>query len=232
MTLYKTFTLKKFAVIVAAGSGLRMSSNVPKQFLLVNGKAVLWYTLNTFLRAYDDMRIVLVLHEKYIETGKEIAYLLNAEKRIVITAGGETRFHSVKSGLQFVEHPSIVFVHDGVRCLVSEKLIHSCYEEAMKNGNAIPAIKSVDSLRMITNDGNKILDRNKVFVIQTPQTFKSEIILKAFEKEYDEIFTDEATVVENTGEKINLIEGETNNIKITQPVDLVIAEKILDKYVL
>ncbi|HEX4372344.1 MAG TPA: 2-C-methyl-D-erythritol 4-phosphate cytidylyltransferase [Puia sp.] len=221
--------MKKFAVIVAAGSGLRMNKNVPKQFLLVNGKSVLWYTLNTFLRAYDDMQIVLVLHEEYIDTGKAIVHSLNAQNRIVITAGGETRFHSVKNGLKFVEHPSIVFVHDGVRCLVSEKLIHSCFEETMKNGNAIPSIKPVDSLRMETNDGNKILDRNKIHLIQTPQTFTSEIILKAFEKDHDEIFTDEATVVEKMGVKINLIEGETNNIKITQPVDLIITEKILEK---
>jgi 2-C-methyl-D-erythritol 4-phosphate cytidylyltransferase len=222
--------LKKFAVIVAAGSGLRMSSNVPKQFLLVNGKAVLWYTLNTFLRAYDDMQIILVLHEEYIETGKAIVHSLNAENRVVITVGGETRFYSVKNGLQLVEHPSIVFVHDGVRCLVSEKLIHFCYEEAKKNGNAIPSIKPVDSLRMEMNDGNKNLDRNKVHVIQTPQTFKSEIIVAAFEKDQDESFTDEATVVEGIGVKINLIEGEANNIKITQPVDLPIAEKILKDY--
>jgi 2-C-methyl-D-erythritol 4-phosphate cytidylyltransferase len=222
--------LKKFAVIVAAGSGLRMSSNVPKQFLLVNGKAVLWYTLNTFLRAYDDMQVILVLQDEYIKTGKAMVHSLNGENSIVITVGGKTRFHSVKNGLQFVEHPSIVFVHDGVRCLVSEKLIHTCYEETMKNGNAIPSIKSVDSLRMEMNDGNIILDRNKVHIIQTPQTFKSEIIIKAFEKDYEESFTDEATVVESTGVKINLIEGETNNIKITQPLDLIIAEKILDKY--
>jgi 2-C-methyl-D-erythritol 4-phosphate cytidylyltransferase len=222
--------LKKFAVIVASGSGVRMNNKVPKQFLLVNGKAVLWYTLNTFLHAYGDMQIILVLHEQYIETGEAIVNSLNAGNGIVITVGGETRFHSVKNGLQFVEHPSIVFVHDGVRCLVSEKLIRSCYEEAIKNGNAIPSIKPVDSLRMDMNEGNKILDRNKVHIIQTPQTFKSEIIVAAFEKDYKESFTDEATVVESTGVKINLIEGETNNIKITQPVDLIIAEKILDKY--
>ena len=207
-----------------------MNNIVPKQFLLVNGKAVLWYTLNTFLRAYDDMQIILVLHEEYIETGKAIVNSLSAGNRIMITAGGETRFHSVKNGLRLVEHPSLVFVHDGVRCLVSENLIHACYEEAMKNGNAIPSVKPVDSLRMETTHGNKILDRNKVFVIQTPQTFKSEIILKAFEKEYDEIFTDEATVVECTGVKINLIEGETNNIKITAPGDLILAETILNTY--
>ena len=155
---------------------------------------------------------------------------VNAENEITITTGGETRFHSVKSGLQFVQHPSIVFVHDGVRCLVSEKLIHNCYEETLKKGNAIPAIKPSDSLRLEISDGNKILDRNKVYIIQTPQTFASEILTKAFEQDYDESFTDEASVVEKMGVKINLIEGEKNNFKITQPVDLIIAENILSKY--
>jgi 2-C-methyl-D-erythritol 4-phosphate cytidylyltransferase len=222
--------LKKFAVIVAAGSGVRMSCNVPKQFLLVNGKAVLWYTLNTFLRAFEDMQVILVLQEQHIENGKAIVHSLDAETRMVIVAGGETRFHSVKNGLQFVEHPSVVFVHDGVRCLVSEKLIRSCYEETIKNGNAIPSIKPVDSLRIETNDGNKTLDRTKVHIIQTPQTFTSEIISKAFERDYEERFTDEATVIEEMGVKINLIEGEKDNIKITQPFDLIMAEKVLNSY--
>jgi 2-C-methyl-D-erythritol 4-phosphate cytidylyltransferase len=222
--------LTKFAVIVAAGAGVRMGSDVPKQFLFVNGKPVLWHTLNTFLNAYNDMQIILVLHEQYIETGKAIVHSLNADGRIIITTGGETRFHSVKNGLQFVEHPSIVFVHDGVRCLVSEKLIHSCYDEAVEKGNAIPAIKPVDSLRIDTAHGNKILERNKVHIIQTPQTFRSEIITNAFSQNYDESFTDEASVAEKAGEKINLIEGEKNNFKITQGIDLAIAEEILNKY--
>ncbi len=207
-----------------------MGSDVPKQFLLLNGKTVLWHTLSTFLNAFDDMQIILVLHEQYVETGKAIVHSLNAENRIIITTGGETRFHSVKNGLQFVEHPSIVFVHDGVRCLVSEKLIHSCYDAAVEKGNAIPAIKPVDSLRIDTDDGSKILDRNKVHIIQTPQTFMSEIITKAFAQNYDESFTDEASVAEKSGVKINLVEGEKNNFKITQAIDLIVAEKILNKY--
>jgi 2-C-methyl-D-erythritol 4-phosphate cytidylyltransferase len=222
--------LKKFAVIVAAGTGVRMGSAVPKQFLLINGKTVLWYTLNTFLNAYDDMQIVLVLHEQQIETGKAVVHSLNATDRIIITAGGETRFHSVKNGLRYVENPSIVFVHDGVRCLVSEKLIHRCYDEAVEKGNAIPAIKAVDSMRMETEDGNnKILDRNKIHIIQTPQTFTGDIIKAAFEQDYSESFTDEASVVEMLKVKINLVEGEANNIKITRPLDLVIAEKVLEE---
>jgi 2-C-methyl-D-erythritol 4-phosphate cytidylyltransferase len=219
--------LKKFAVIVAAGLGTRMGSEVPKQFMLLNGKSVLWYTLRAFLKAYDDMQIILVLHKEHGETGKAIAGSLNAEKRITITAGGETRFHSVKNGLRFVESPSVVFVHDGVRCLITEKLIHACYGEALAKGNAIPSVKPVDSLRIDTDGGNEVLDRNKVNVIQTPQTFLSEIILTAFDRDYDESFTDEATVAEKMGVKINLVSGETNNIKITKPGDLMLAESFL-----
>lgn len=227
MTLYKNAALKKFALIVAAGSGSRMGGDLPKQFLLVNGKAVLWYTLHTFLHAYEDMQVILVLHEQYLEAGKTIVQSLDAEDRVVITTGGETRFHSVKNGLQFVQQPSIVFVHDAVRFLVSERLIHACYEEAVKHGNAVPSVRPVDSLRMEMDDGNKMLDRNKVHLIQTPQTFSSDLIWKAFQQEYHASFTDEATVVESTGVKINLIEGETNNMKITRPADLQLAEQII-----
>lgn len=223
--------MKKFAVIVAAGTGTRMGSAVPKQFLLVGGKTVLWHTLNTFLQAYEDLQIILVLHEQHIETGKAVVHSLNEASRILISVGGETRFHSVKNGLQFVERPSIVFVHDGVRCLVSKTLIQRCYNATIEKGNAIPSVKPVDSLRIETDESNKIINRDKVHIIQTPQTFSSEIILNAFKQDYDETFTDEASVVEKTGVKINLVEGEKNNFKITEPFDLVIAASILEQVI-
>ncbi|MBS1914839.1 MAG: 2-C-methyl-D-erythritol 4-phosphate cytidylyltransferase [Bacteroidetes bacterium] len=219
--------MKKFAVIVAAGTGVRMGNAIPKQFLLINHKPILWYTLNTFLDAYDDMQIILVLHKDHLDKGKEIVDSFHASDRITITSGGETRFHSVKNGLQFVTNPSVVFVHDGVRCLASAALIHHCYEEAVKKGNAIPSVKPVDSLRIENSDGNTIVDRSKIHIIQTPQTFQSAIIKPAFDQPYQTYFTDEASVVEKTGVKINLIEGELTNIKITQPIDLVIAETLL-----
>jgi 2-C-methyl-D-erythritol 4-phosphate cytidylyltransferase len=227
---FQIHLLKKFAIIVAAGTGTRMGSAVPKQFLLVAGKTVLWHTLQRFLGAYDDLQIVLVLHEQHIETGKSVVGSLHAANRIILTTGGETRFHSVKNGLSFIEDPSIVFVHDGVRCLVTEGLIHQCFEKALEYGNAVPAIKAVDSLRMETADGHhKILDRDKIYCIQTPQTFTSHIIKTAFAQEYMESFTDEASVVEKSGVVIKLVEGEPNNIKITRPLDLVIAEHLLEK---
>src|SRR6185503_21138738 len=144
-----------------------------------------------------------------------------------ITAGGDTRFQSVKNGLQLVEGDSIIFVHDGVRCLLTENLIHRCYANAVETGTAIPVIVSTDSVRIINDDGNDAIDRDKVMLVQTPQTFHSKILLAAFQIDYKEKFTDEATVVEAFGMKVSLVEGEENNIKITRRVDLLIAERIL-----
>jgi 2-C-methyl-D-erythritol 4-phosphate cytidylyltransferase len=219
--------LKKYAIIVAAGSGKRMGNAVPKQFLSLNEKPVLLHTLDVFLKAYDDLEIILVVADGYLNEAETISRSTIDVGRIKIIIGGDTRFHSVKNGMGHIVQESIVFVHDGVRCLVTEKLIHRCYMETMEKGNAIPSIRPVDSMRVETHHGNVIIDRDKVHIIQTPQTFKSNILKAAFMQEYQESFTDEATVAEMMGEKINLVEGEANNIKITRPVDLVIAERIL-----
>src|SRR4030095_16023758 len=197
--------MKKFAVIVAGGSGMRMHTSVPKQFLELNGKPVLWYTMNAFLEAYDDLEIILVLPEAHLNTGLEITRTTLDHKRIGITSGGETRFHSVKKGLDHIHQHSIVFVHDGVRCLLTPQLIHRCYEMAIEKGNAIPAISAVDTIRIETFGGNELVDRDKVRIIQTPQTFYSDIIKAAFEQDYDEAFTDEANVVERLGLNIYLL---------------------------
>jgi 2-C-methyl-D-erythritol 4-phosphate cytidylyltransferase len=218
----------KYAIIVAGGSGARMGGDVPKQFQLLKGKPVLWHTLKAFTDAYDDVQIILVLPEVHIDKGEQIAGEF-PDHRIRITTGGDTRFQSVKNGLQLVDAHSIVFVHDGVRCLITAQLIRHCAEVAIEKGNAIPAIVVTDTVRIETSEGFEQTDRNRVRIIQTPQTFHSNIIKPAFEQTYQESFTDEASVVEKTGVKINLIEGEATNIKITRPVDLLIAEKILEK---
>ncbi|MBS1598522.1 MAG: 2-C-methyl-D-erythritol 4-phosphate cytidylyltransferase [Bacteroidetes bacterium] len=219
--------MKKYAVIVAAGSGLRMGYSVPKQFLSLRGKPVLWYTITTFLNAFEDLEIILVLPNDFMETGKSIIQATASQHRIKLVPGGETRFHSVKNGLRLIQDDSIIFVHDGVRCLVSEDLIKRCYDGAIEKGNAVPAITVIDSVRIETANGNEIIDRDKVKIIQTPQTFKSEILQQAFNREYEKFFTDEASVVENAGIRINLIEGEETNIKITRPMDMTIAESYL-----
>lgn len=220
--------MKKYAIIVAGGAGVRMGGNTPKQFMLLKDRPVLYYTLKVFLEAYTDLQIILVLPVDYTDMGQEIIDAYFDKDRIKITAGGDTRFQSVKNGLGLVEGESIVFVHDGVRCLLTKDLIYRCYQQAVETGTAIPAVVSKDSIRLITEEGNTAFDRNKVMLIQTPQTFHSKIIVPAFQIDYKDKFTDEATVAESYGMKVSLIEGEENNIKITRPVDLLIAERIIE----
>lgn len=219
--------MKKYAIIVAGGSGTRMGGHLPKQFMLLRDKPVLYYTLKTFIEAYEDLQVILVLPMDYTDMGQEIIDAFFDKDRIRITAGGDTRFQSVKNGLALVEEESVVFVHDGVRCLLTTELIHRCYAMAVETGTAIPAIPSKDSIRLITDEGNAAFDRNRVMLIQTPQTFHSKIIVPAFQIDYKDKFTDEATVAEAYGMKVSLVEGEETNIKITRPVDLLLAEQIL-----
>lgn len=222
--------MKKIAVIVAGGAGTRMGSDIPKQFLLLNSRPVLWHSVNAFANAFDDIAFIIVLPENFIGDGEKILRDFSATHSIAFVKGGHTRFHSVKNGLELVKEKAVVFVHDAVRCLLSKDLIHRCYEQTIIKTCAIPAIAATDSIRLIKEDGkNILLNRNKVCIIQTPQTFQSEIILPAFEQAYHESFTDEASVVESLGKEIFLIEGENENIKITRPTDLVVAEYILSR---
>lgn len=219
--------MKKYAIIVAGGMGSRMGSTTPKQFMLLHEKPVLYYTIRTFLETYEDLQLILVLPEDYTDMGREIIDAYFDYSRIQITAGGETRFHSVKNGLRLVTEDGIVFVHDGVRCLITTDLIHRCYQKALENGSAIPVVPAKDSVRLLSGEGNEAIERSKVVLVQTPQTFHSRILLPAFEIDHKERFTDEATVVEAFGLKIELVEGEEHNIKITRPIDLIAAESLL-----
>jgi 2-C-methyl-D-erythritol 4-phosphate cytidylyltransferase len=220
--------MQKYAVIVAGGSGKRMNSALPKQFMMLKDKPVLYHTLQIFLESYPDLQIILVLPLEYMDLGKEIIDGYFDYDRIRIVTGGDTRFHSVQSGLALIEEESIVFVHDAVRCLVTPKLIHRCYMQALETGSAIPTLISKDSVRVETEEGNEPIDRNKVHLVQTPQTFHSKILLPAYQIDFKERFTDEAMVVEAFGLKVTLVEGEETNIKLTRPVDMFLAEKILD----
>ena len=220
--------MHKYAIIVAGGSGTRMGGNLPKQFLLLKNKPILYYTIKTFLEAYEDLKIILVLPAEYTDMGQEIIDAWFDKDRIRIATGGDTRFQSVKNGLQLVEDESIIFVHDGVRCLLSAALIHACYAKAVETGSAIPVVKSKDSVRLLTEEANDAMDRDKVMLVQTPQTFHSKILLPAFNIDYKDEFTDEATVVEAYGLKVSLVEGEETNIKITTPMDMSIAESIME----
>lgn len=220
--------MRKYAVIVAGGMGARMGADKPKQFLLLKDKPILWHTLEQFLKAYTDLQIILVLPEAFLGIGIEILPSLKDRERVQIITGGTTRFDSVKNGLSVIHRNGIVFVHDAVRCLVSVDLIHRCYEQALEKGSAIPAVAATDSIRIVEGYANVVVDRTRVRIIQTPQTFQTELLLPAFQRSYDPSFTDEATVVESTGIPVFLIEGEYSNIKITRPIDLIIAESILN----
>ena len=200
---------------------------MPKQFLLLNGKPLLEHAVSAFANAFDDVEILLVLPKAHLPKGEEILMKMKLNHSFHLVEGGETRFHSVKNGLAFVTEPSIVFVHDAVRCMVSEHLIKRCYEQALEKGSAIPAVAATDSIRLQNENGHYPIDRNSVRIVQTPQTFQSKILLPAFEQDYQPSFTDEATVVEAAGYKVFLTEGDYNNLKITRPVDLLIAEKLM-----
>ena len=220
--------MKKYAVIVAGGSGSRMGTVLPKQFLLIQDKPILWHTIHVFLKSYKDIHIILVLPAEYYDNGLAICDEINSANPIQTIIGGETRFHSVQNGLSLVSEQSIVFVHDAVRCLLTPSLIHHCFEEAQLYGSAIPCIESKDSVRLIHATGHQAVRRSDIKLVQTPQTFQSEILLPAYMTEFREEFTDDASVVEASLHEIHLVEGEVNNIKITTPLDLAIAETLLD----
>ena len=249
--------MKTFAVVVAGGMGMRMGAAVPKQFLKLHEHPVLWYTLDTFLSAFDDLKIVLVVPAGHEGNAKELIGSLKggAEGRIDVVVGGDTRFHSVRRGLEAIRarevgqpgkagekaatpdsavlpgdvgENAIVFVHDGVRCLVGADLIRRCYEQAIQLGSAVPVVDCPDSVRLVDDEGrSKPIDRTRIKLVQTPQTFRADILLQAYMMDHQEAFTDEATVVEVAGHEVHLIEGELMNIKITTPEDMVIAEQLL-----
>lgn len=225
--------MKKYVVIVAGGNGSRMNSSIPKQFLLLKGKPVLYYSINTFLHTFDDCKIILVLPEEHIAAGQEMIDAFFDYNRIEIVIGGRTRFHSVQNGLAKVDdEESVIFVHDAVRPMVSSVLLYRCLAAVIELGTAIPVIDCKDSVRIINEDGNEAIERSSIKLVQTPQAFHGKILLPAFNIDYKEKFTDEASVVEAFGLKISLVEGEEENIKITKPTDLIIAESILSAKIL
>src|SRR5687767_10021613 len=187
--------MKKYAVIVAAGSGTRMGKDIPKQFLNLGARPILYHTLDAFYSAYRDMNVILVISPRYMKWGEDLAKAFSGNN-ITLVEGGKSRFQSVKNGLALVKEHSVVFVHDGVRCLVTGQLIHHCYEQAIVKGSAIPAVAVTETVRIVEGDTHRTLDRNMVRMVQTPQTFLSTILLRAFDLQDQEGFTDEASVVE------------------------------------
>lgn len=222
-------TKSNYVIIVAGGSGTRMQSIVPKQFLLINGKPVLMHTIEAFHKTEANPQIIIVLHVDFHSYWNQLCDEYHFDIPFQLVNGGKTRFHSVKNGLDIIqdhEH-TLIAVHDAVRPLTSKEIIDKSYKHATMYGNAITAVKSRDSVRQLKNNISESLIRDEIYLVQTPQTFQSAQIKKAYLQLYDTKFTDDASVVEKTGEKINLIEGDYRNIKITFPEDIAIAELLL-----
>ena len=216
--------MKKYIIIVAGGKGLRMGGDIPKQFLPVCGKPVLMRTLEAF-HAYDaSMRLILVLPVSQQAYWKQLCEEYQFELVHEIANGGETRFHSVKNGLALVEEDGMVGVHDGVRPFVSQEVITRCYEEAASLKAVIPVIGVVETVRHLTEEGSETVPRDQYKLVQTPQVFDVTLLRRAYQQEYTDLFTDDASVVEALGEKVYLVEGNRENIKLTTPFDLKLAE--------
>lgn len=218
-----------YAIIVGGGAGLRMGHQIPKQFLLLNHKPLLMHTLCAFFRSRFRPRIILVLNEAQHTYWQELCDLHNFTVQHHLVAGGDERFHSVRNGLMAIKKDGIVAVHDAVRPLVSSTLIDSSYEKALVNGNAVAAVKTSDSIRQLSPEKSTVLDRNRIMLVQTPQTFQLHQLRKAYQQHYMPTFTDDASVVEQAGYNINLLDGERHNFKITFPEDLELASFLLHK---
>ncbi|MFA5818843.1 MAG: 2-C-methyl-D-erythritol 4-phosphate cytidylyltransferase [Bacteroidales bacterium] len=219
--------MELYALIVAGGSGKRMGAEIPKQFLELAGRPVLMHTIERFKSFNNAIEIITVLPENQLRHWIELQKKYSFTVPHTLVKGGSHRFFSVRNGLKFVNVPGLVAIHDGVRPFVSIDTIKRCFDTAEKLGNAIPSISPTESLRILTDQGSLPVNRLNVKQIQTPQVFNAGLIKKAYLQEYKPEFTDDATVLEKTGEKINLIEGNRENIKITNPEDLLISKALL-----
>jgi 2-C-methyl-D-erythritol 4-phosphate cytidylyltransferase len=221
--------MNKYVIIVAGGSGLRFGAQLPKQFLLLKGKPILMQTIQAFYNYDTSIQIIITLPPHYREYWNQLCEQYNFTINHKVTNGGQTRFHSVKNGLDIITEVGIVAIHDAVRPLVSAETLERCYNTAFQTGNAIPVVKPVDSIREIASDCSFQVDRERYRLVQTPQVFNVDLIKKAFTQEYMPEFTDDASVLEKTGIKINLVDGNYENIKITTQSDLIVASSLFQE---
>lgn len=220
--------MKKQLIVVAGGKGLRMGGEIPKQFLPINGKPVLMLTLETFHRFDPEMVIILVLPREQQAYWAELCRKYHFELAHRLADGGETRFYSVKNGLALADEDGLIGVHDGVRPFVSQEVIARCYNTASLKKAVIPVIDVVETIRRLDGDESETVDRNKYKLVQTPQVFTVDLLKRAYNQKYTTLFTDDASVVEALGEKVTLVNGNRENIKITTPFDLIIANALVN----
>lgn len=221
--------MKRYTIIVAGGKGERMGNDLPKQFIPINGLPILMHTIQAFYDFDPSIRFIVVLPVSQISRWNELCLQHKFSLQHKIAEGGATRFDSVKNGLALIQSEGVIAVHDGVRPLVSNHTLQNCFSMAEAMGSAIPVEPIVESLRKITTDGSISVDRSLYRSVQTPQIFQSEILRKAYNQCYQNKFTDDASVVEALGMKVNLVEGNRENIKITTPPDLKIAAILLSE---
>lgn len=214
-------------IIVAGGSGKRMGGALPKQFSIIDGKPIIAHTINAFRKALPASRIVVVLPAEYIEFWKNLSARFEVAKHSVVE-GGKERFYSVKNGIEALSDAvDLIAVQDGVRPFATKELILRTVACAAENGSAIPVVKAVDSYRVVEGDTSHIIDRTPLRIVQTPQIFAAPVLRAAYDTEFRSEFTDDASVVEYSGEEVSLCEGDYLNIKITTPNDLALAEAIV-----
>lgn len=226
---FNHFIVKYYALIVAGGKGTRMGSELPKQFASLCGEPILFHTIRAFYQSSVKPHIILVLSQEYFAYWENLCKENDFQIPHQIVAGGNTRFESVQNGLKLVSEPSIVAIHDAVRPIITNDIITNSFLTAQKNKSAIAVIPSKDSIRKVTNGKSFAMDRGEIYLVQTPQTFQSALLKNAYTQENKEAFTDDASVFESDGNEICLIQGSSQNIKITYPEDLLIAELFLKK---
>jgi 2-C-methyl-D-erythritol 4-phosphate cytidylyltransferase len=222
--------MKKTAIVVAGGQGVRMGSGLPKQFLHLGGQPLLMHTIDLFHRYDKSINIVVGLAENYMSYWEDLCRQLNFTIPHRKSPGGETRFHTVQKALQEVAAGSIVAIHDAVRPLVTRETINRCFDTARRSGAAIPCVDVPESLREVGQGKSKWVDRRSYRLVQTPQVFQYEILINAYQQSYEDAFTDDASVVEKAGYDVALVAGNHENVKITTPEDLIFAESILSSY--
>ena len=220
--------LNKYLIVVAGGVGSRMNATIPKQFLLVNGKPILFHTIENFACAIPELRIICVLHPDYFDLFEELKLKHDFNCEVTLVEGGKTRYHSSKNGINAIDGEGIIAIHDAARPIVSKQHIIDLFQKAELSGFVLPVVSLKESLRLINGESSENVDRSTYKVVQTPQLFKSDRLKEAFEKGYKSMYTDDASVVQSElGISPLLVEGEENNIKITTPIDMVIAQQLL-----